>query len=93
METKNETLELVNFGEAVEALKQSKRVQRLGWNGKGMFLVFVKGEDYQLNTIAKQNLVGDTQLPWIGMKTADNSFVPWLASQTDIIAEDWIVLD
>lgn len=31
-------------------------------------------------------------LPWIGMKTADNGFVPWLASQTDILAEDWEVL-
>ena len=33
---------------------------------------------------------GSNLLPWIGMKTADNSFVPWLASQTDVLAEDWI---
>lgn len=32
-------------------------------------------------------------LPWIGMKTADDCFVPWLASQTDILAEDWGLVD
>jgi hypothetical protein len=32
-------------------------------------------------------------LPWIGMKTADNKFVPWLASQTDILAEDWEIVE
>lgn len=32
-------------------------------------------------------------LPWIGMKTADDKFVPWLASQTDLLAEDWVVVN
>lgn len=36
---------------------------------------------------------GATALPWIGMKTADNKFVPWLASQTDMLAEDWAVIE
>jgi hypothetical protein len=33
-----------------------------------------------------------TMLPWIGMKTADNKFVPWLASQTDVLSEDWQII-
>jgi len=83
----------LTFGEAIEALKSKKRVARKGWNGKNVFLVYVEGEHYQLNTIAENNLVGDKQLPWIGIKTADNCFVPWLASQTDILSEDWVILD
>ncbi|NLL68412.1 MAG: DUF2829 domain-containing protein [Clostridiaceae bacterium] len=35
---------------------------------------------------------GIDKSPWIGMKTADNKFVPWLASQTDVLAEDWMVI-
>ena len=83
----------MSYGDAVFLLKRGYRVCRLGWNGKKMFLVYVEGTDYQLNTIAKNKLVGCTQLPWIGMKTAGNEFVPWLCSQTDGIANDWCVVD
>lgn len=38
-------------------------------------------------------LAEGTMLPWIGMKTADNKFVPWLASQTDVLAEDWVITE
>lgn len=82
----------LTFGLAIEALKKGAKVARAGWNGKGMFLwipeplaefgtkVFVCCDDEY------------TASPWIGMKTADNKFVPWLASQTDMLAEDWQVL-
>lgn len=79
----------MDFGAAVKLLKEGYRVSRAGWNGKGMHLVYVAGTDYQLNTIAREKLVGDRQLPWVGMKTANEEFVPWLASQTDILSEDW----
>ena len=72
----------VNFGEAIEALKQGERVTREGWNGKGMWLEL---------QIPNQN--SKMTLPYIYMKTADNHQVPWLASQTDMLAEDWIILD
>ena len=56
---------MMNFGQAIEALKNGKKVARVGWNGKGMFL-----------------------------KTADNKLViGWLASQTDMFAEDWDVVE
>jgi hypothetical protein len=86
-----------NFGQAIEVLKQGKRVARHGWNGKGMWLKLVAyyTVDEDLGAIWGQdvNVNGFPLLPWIGMRTADNKFVPWLASQTDILAEDWVILD
>lgn len=88
----------MNFGEALEALKQGEKVARAGWNGKGMWLGLVSAENYMILK-APHGDGQDTEdgechglLPWIGMKTADHKFVPWLASQTDMLAEDWIVV-
>lgn len=71
----------MNFGQALETLKAGKRVARTGWDGKGMWLALVRSENRTRTTLRL--------LPWIGMKTADGCFVPWLASQTDLLAEDW----
>ena len=82
----------MSFGHAVELLKAGHRVARSGWNGKGMWLTLVGVGHYDVGV----NTVGDcdcTLLPWIGMKTADNKFVPWLASQTDVLAEDWQIVE
>lgn len=86
----------MNFSEALNALKESKCVSRSGWNGKGMWLTLVKSvteseyyEPHYLVVGGKPEVASYTLLPWIGMKTADNGFVPWLASQTDLLAEDW----
>jgi hypothetical protein len=68
----------MNFGQAIGILKQGSRVTRPGWNGKGMYLELqVPNENSKMT------------LPYIYMKTADNHLVPWLASQTDILSEDW----
>ena len=77
----------MDFGEALLALKAGGRIARTGWNGKGMWLRYVGASDYQVGCS-----VPEAQLPWIGLKTADNKMVPWLASQTDVLAEDWCVL-
>ena len=87
----------VTFGVAIEALKRGERVARAGWNGKGMWLKYVP-EDFCTHAVvlAEQDLPNGSSclqaLPWIGMKTADNKFVPWLASQTDMLADDWVML-
>ena len=98
----------LNFGQAIEAAKQGKRIARAGWNGKGMFVFLNKGShdfaEYQdtLNEIEniKVGLFenGDkgtvTRLPNLNMKAATGSTVTgWLASQTDILSEDWEILD
>ena len=82
----------LTFGLAIEAMKKGFRVSRKGWNGKGMWLVLVPLGYFDVG-ISK---VGDNFegfLPWIGMRTADNKFVPWLASQTDVLAEDWGIVE
>ena len=71
----------LTFGGAVEALKLGMRVARAGWNGKGMHLKFVS-----------RSVLPPGHLPYIEMKTADDKIVPWLASQTDVLAEDWTVV-
>ncbi len=69
---------MMNFGQAIDALKAGKKVARSGWNGKGMWLAL---------QIPDAN--SKMSLPYIYMKTADDHLVPWLASQTDVLAEDW----
>jgi len=78
------------FGWALEELKRGKLVRRPGWNGKGMFLSFLENKHGEVYTIKRERY--STEYPWanfIVMKTADNMIVPWLASQTDILATDW----
>jgi hypothetical protein len=83
----------MSFGLAIEALKMGERVARAGWNGKGMWLLLVRGYEYEA-TEGEQvfSALGCLKLPWIGMKTANNEFVPWLASQTDMLADDWVLV-
>lgn len=76
----------LNFGDALCALKAGGRVAREGWNGKGMWLKLVPTD--LAGKISFEHEALDA-LPWIGMKTADEKFVPWLASQTDMLATDW----
>lgn len=86
----------MNFGEAIEALKQGAKIARQGWNGKEMFLFYNNG---RLNSICNkaiaEGIIYDILevSPFILMKTADNKLVPWLASQTDVLAEDWTILN
>jgi hypothetical protein len=84
---------LGSFSEALFQLKHGKRVTRPGWNGKGMWLMLTPAASWNLDVLPDASLLGIGLLPWIGMKTADNKFVPWLASQTDILAEDWMLYD
>ena len=100
----------MNFSQALESLKLGSKIQREGWNGKGMYLTLVQGYPVNghLNAVSVDSEVeGETQgkagqmLSHIVMKTAGDSqfwgagysdYVPWLASQTDILAEDWNIL-
>lgn len=97
----------MNFGQALEALKEGKLVARKGWNGKGMFLAYKQGHPVNAflqpshpdePIVGESNLQPGQMLSFIVMKTAGVSsywgegyadYVPWLASQTDILAEDW----
>jgi hypothetical protein len=80
----------IDFSAALLQLKAGQRVAREGWNGKGMFLVLVYPDQYTVHGVA--SVAGKPLLPWIGMKTMQGDFVPWLASQTDLLAGDWQVV-
>lgn len=92
---------MMDFADALTLVKAGSRVARQGWNGKGMWLELVlsihdlpaDGTDmpvYRLTGAGRGS--APEALPWIGMKTADNKFVPWLASQSDLLAEDWVAV-
>jgi hypothetical protein len=78
----------MNFGEANQSMIYGKKVQRSGWNGKGMFLFIICGNQWDF-TCDIEGVNDIDTLPFICMKTADNKLVPWLASQTDVLANDW----
>lgn len=73
---------MFGFGTALLYLRDGKRVAREGWNGKGMWIALQIPDEHS-----------KMSLPYIYMKTADDKLVPWLASQTDILANDWVALD
>jgi hypothetical protein len=94
----------LTFGLAVEAMKQGFKVARQGWNGKGMWLALSKAPFKDLHwenfwckhaqDFALANGGSAEVLPTIIMKTADNKILMgWLASQTDMLAEDWIIVE
>lgn len=81
----------MNFGKALEALKEGKKVARKGWNGKGIYLKLQNPDEHSKMTlpyiyIVTTNLITDNP-------DAPKGVVPWLASQTDMLAEDWVVLE
>lgn len=86
----------MSFGDALVMLKAGKKVARAGWNGKGMFLFLVNGSTFQVNRPPLLGIYPEgTTINYhahVDMKTADDKVVPWLCSQTDMLAEDWQVV-
>jgi hypothetical protein len=78
----------MTFGDAISLLKAGHRVARKGWNGKGMWLAHPMAATASI--LDNDTGVHVTLAPFILMHAADGSFVPWLASQTDVLAEDWV---
>jgi hypothetical protein len=71
---------MFDFGTALSSLKRGEKVYREGWNGKGQYLELQRPDDNSKMT-----------LPYIFITTVKGDRVPWLASQTDMLAEDWCV--
>jgi len=68
----------MDFGWAISELRQGFKVQRAGWNGPGQYLELQVPDENSKMT-----------LPYIYIKTVQDDLVPWLASQTDMLAIDW----
>lgn len=87
----------MNFGHALELVKQGKRVARAGWNGKGMFIFLVAGSRFTVNREPLLSILGEgTEVDYHGhvdMRTATGQIVPWLCSQTDMLADDWMIVE
>lgn len=89
----------MDFSEALILLRNGTLIQREGWNGKGMFLYYVDGSQFVVNRPPLNNIFPEGTVidyhPHIDMKTASpegTQCVPWLASQTDILAKDWQIV-
>ncbi len=72
----------MNFSEALDALKLRNKVSRSGWNGPDQYLELQVPDEHSKMT-----------LPYIYIKTVQGDLVPWLASQTDLLAIDWQLVD
>lgn len=72
----------MDFGSAIRRLKEGRKVARRGWNGKNIHLELQVPDKHSKMT-----------LPYVFMKTVQGDLVPWLASQTDMLSEDWVVID
>jgi hypothetical protein len=83
----------MRFGDALLALERGKCVARSGWNGRGMYVFYVPGrESAWIPQPGSSSLAQSPALPYLAMKTVDGSHVPWLISQTDALATDWVVV-
>lgn len=72
---------MLNFGQAIEAMKTGAKVTREGWNGKGMWIALQVPDQHS-----------KMQQPYIYMCPVGGKLVPWLASQADMLADDWQIL-
>lgn len=78
-------MDTFDFGEALARLGNGHKVQRAGWNGRGMFVVKCTGG------IGRRPFGAEhvDLAPFLALKAADGSYVPWVASQADVLADDW----
>lgn len=83
----------LTFGEVIEGLKRGRRYRRAGWNSPDQFIFLVPGSVFNVNREPLLSIMGEgTEVEYhahIDMKTAQGYVVPWLASQADMLAEDW----
>lgn len=87
----------MNFSWALEEVKKGQRVCRTGWNGKGMFLFLVPASVFKVSRSPLAEVFPmETEIQYhahVDMKTTQGDVVPWLCSQTDMLAEDWEIAD
>jgi hypothetical protein len=83
----------LTFSQALEFLKAGSKVARQGWNGEDMFIFLVDGSTFTVNRAPLLGIYpAGAQIDYhahVDMRTADGQIVPWLCSQTDLLAEDW----
>jgi Protein of unknown function (DUF2829) len=84
----------MNFGQAIEALKEGKKVSRSGWNGKGLCLELQVPDEHSKMTLPYIYMsYPSTPASDTAPENHINARVPWLASQTDMLSEDWGIIE
>ena len=83
----------MNFGSVIEGLKEGRRYKRTNWNSQDQFIFLVNGSTFKVNREPLLSILGEgvevQYHPHIDMKTSQGYIVPWLASQSDLLSEDW----
>lgn len=72
----------MNIGQAIDAMRQGLKVTRKGWNGKGQYIALQLPDE---NSKMRK--------PYVYISPVDGEFVPWFASQTDLLADDWQIFN
>lgn len=87
----------MDFGEALKALKSGDRVGRSGWNGNGMFAYLVPAASYPVQTGAAASHFGEGSMvpyrAYLALKTAQDDVATWAPSCSDVLAEDWELVE
>jgi hypothetical protein len=98
-ENANRPVDHMTFGHAIEVAKQGARIARAGWNGKDMFVVYQPGYPEGIPCNANTAAAFGYELgelfkcrPYLQMRCADGTHQMWLASQSDILEEDWVIV-
>lgn len=82
----------MHFGFAIEAIKKGFKVTRAGWNGKGMWIALPEAIQSRIIITENSDTNRVTIIDLIVMKTVNDEIIPWSASQTDVLAEDWEIV-
>ena len=86
-----------NFGAAIAFLKEGRKVARRGWNGKNMFIFLVPGSTFKVSRAPLLGIYPEGTVinyrPHIDMRTVDGEIMPWGASQSDMLADDWYIIE
>lgn len=89
-------MKTMTFSEALEFLKDGEKVARRGWNGVGMFIFLVPGSTFKVSRSPLMGIYPEgTEINYhahIDMKTAQGYIVPWIASHSDLLSADWVIV-
>lgn len=87
----------ISFGDALVLLKEGKKLARQGWNGKGMFVFMVVGSTFNVNRAPLNQIFAEgTEVIYrahLDLKAVDGTIGVWTPSTTDILSEDWVIVD
>jgi hypothetical protein len=87
----------MDFSKALDWIKEKRLLRRAGWNDKGMFIFLVPGSFFKVDREPLLSIFEEGTLisyhGHIDMSTANGQIVPWLCSQTDMLADDWEFAD